>query len=564
MTSAAPLRYLIAHRTHFCRFRAVAATIAFVVSAWVPTIGLSEETINNYPVSEENCLAFPSSECLLALAIKVAKSEDSPGTLLHEVSEVLLQQGERERAELVLGDAIGLGFDAFSTETGFGANSDSWTVSRLSRLLALLNDNGFRDLQLEVVAVLEDFLAREPASNAKEQALDTLFAAFLDLGDLDQAFSAARRSSDPVSRWTRYTDIAVIHAKAGRIDEALEIAKWIGNLTYREKLRARVAAILAEQGNIELAQDLSSSGAADIDTTNAHKAIASALVASGKIHEAVSYANAIPGTFQRSFVQDSTSGALAVAGEIAAALALAKSISVRQQRAQAMATVGEVLAARGEVELARDVLAELPRWGLWEDPVDESLDDARARLTGAIINFLAAENREEEAAAMLLNSKNLSPNARVRLKLELAEGLAQRGKKIEALEILEELVVEASSLKKNSYRYQLQASIGGVYIQIAHFEEARAILFRLDEMYAGSDMQRGAISLIDAGEIDTALEWMAVLKTDGLRLPVFLHLVQYLGRTEKSQEALTLIEASSEPMRVKIRAWISLASAIGE
>jgi len=571
MTSAEPSPYLITHRAHFGRFRAIAAAITFVVFAWAPTIGLPEETVSNYLVSEEECFESPSSECLLALAIKVAKSEDSPGTLLQQVSEVLLQQGKRERAELLLSDAIGLGFGAFSTETGFGANSDLWTVSRLSRLLTLLNENSFRDLQLEVVALLEEFLEREPASTAKEQALYTLFAAFLDLGELDQAFSAARRSSDPVSRWTRYTDIAVAHAKEGRVDEALEIAKWIGNLTYREKLRARVAAILAEQGNIELAQDLLSSGGSDIETTNAHKAIASALIASGQIDEAVAYANGISDTFQRAFVQDSTSGALAEAGEIDSALTLAKSISVQQQRSQAMATVGEILVAQGEVELARDLLEAIPQrfsWknllsNLWQDPVDESAEEARARLTLAIITFLAAENREEEAYVLLSNSGRLSPDVQVRLKLGFAEALAQRGAETETLDIIEELMTVSSTLRDNFKRNQLQASIGDLYIQIGHFDEARALLFRLDEVWSGSAVQHGANSLTDLDDIDAALEWMSFLKADGLRRTVFLHLLQHLGRTGRSQEALALIEDSSKPADEKVRAWISLAAAIG-
>lgn len=571
MIYADPSPYLFAQWAHFGRFRAIVAAIAFLASAWVPTIVLSEETVGNYPVWEEECLEFPSSECLLTLAIKVAKSEDSPGTLLKEVSEALLQQGERERAELVLDDAIGLGFDAFRTETGFGANSDLWTVSRLSRLLTFLNEKDFRDLQLEVVALLEEFVEREPASNAKEQALYTLFAAFLDLGDLDQAFSAARRSSDPVSRWTLYTDIAVAHAKEGRVDEALEIAKWIGNLTYREKLRARVAAVLAEQGNIELAQDLLSSGASDIETTIAHKAIASALIANEQIDEAVAYANGISDTFQRAFVQDSTSGALAEAGEIDIALTLAKSISVHQQRSQAMATVGEVLVARGDVELARDVLEEIPQrfsWknllsNLWQDPVDESAEEARARLTLAIIKFLAAENREEEAYVLLSNSRGLSSDVEVRLKLGLAEAMAQRGAETETLEIIEELTKVSSSLEDIYKRIQLQARIGDLYIQIGHFDEARALLFRLDEVWSGSAVQHGANSLTDLDDIDAALEWMSFLKADGLRRPVFLHLLQHLGRTGRSQEALALIENSSEPTKEKVRAWISLAVAIG-
>jgi hypothetical protein len=122
----------------------------------------------------------------------------------------------------------------------------------------------------------------------------------------------------------------------------------------------------------------------DIEVTNAHKAIASALVANGQVDEAISYANAILGTFQRAFVQDSTFGALVEAGELERAVTVAKSISVRQQRAQAMATVGEVLVAQGEIELARDVLAEMPRTALWQDPVDESIEEAPARLERAL------------------------------------------------------------------------------------------------------------------------------------------------------------------------------------
>jgi len=189
--------------------RAIIATFLLAVFAWTPTQGVSEEPTNIHPVSKQECLSSPSSECLIALAIKVAKSQDSPGTLLQEVSETLLQQGQRERARLVLGDAIGLGFDAFSTETGFGANSDLWAVSRLSRLLELLEENGFRDLQLRVVSLLEDFLEREKGSDAQDQALYVLFTAFLELGEFEKAFSATVQTTDPVTKWFRYGDVAV-------------------------------------------------------------------------------------------------------------------------------------------------------------------------------------------------------------------------------------------------------------------------------------------------------------------------------------------------------------------
>jgi hypothetical protein len=121
----------------------------------------------------------------------------------------------------------------------------------------------------------------------------------------------------------------------------------------------------------------------------------------------------------------------------------------------------------------------------------------------------------------------------------------------------------SSTLRDNFKRNQLQASIGDLYIQIGHFDEARALLFRLDEVWSGSAVQHGENSLTDLDDIDAALEWMSFLKADGLRRTVFLHLLQHLGRTGRSQEALALIEDSSKPADEKVRAWISLAAAIG-
>ena len=236
-----------------------------------------------------------------------------------------------------------------------------------------------------------------------------------------------------------------------------------------------------------------------------------------------------------------------------------------------MATVGETLVAQGEVELARSVLEAIPQqfpwknlpWNLWQDPVDESAEEARARLTIAIINFLAAENREEEAYVLLSNSSDLSSHLKVRLMLGFAEAMAQRGAETETLEIIEELTKVSSSFEDNYKRIQLQASIGDLYIQIGHFDEARALLFRLDEVWSGSAVQHGANLLTDLDDIDAALEWISFLKADGPRRSVFLYLVQHLGRTGRSQEALALIEESSEPTDEKVRAWISLAAAIG-
>ncbi len=324
------------------------------------------------------------------MVIPAAKVEDSPGTHLQGIAEILLTMGHRDFAAQLLEAAISTGFDGFGTESGFGANSDLWNLSRISRLLTLLDENGFRDLQLEVVDLLEEFLAREPSPNAQEQALHLIFTTFLDRGELGPALSTADRISDAVAKWVGYGDVAVAHATAGRLDDALETAGRIGNSKFRGKANARIAAALADQGKIELAVNVLSDAPPDIETTTAHKAITSALVAAGQFDEAIAYADALFGKFQRAFVQDSTAGALADAGELEKALALAKSISVRQQKAQAMATVGEELVERGEIALARDLLAEMPRFAFWQDPVDESLDQARDRLTRALE---AAANR---------------------------------------------------------------------------------------------------------------------------------------------------------------------------
>jgi len=367
---------------HLRRCRTVVA--AFAAAVLLPEPGMSQSQTDRQLIFSEQCLTEPSSECLAQLVIPAATALDSPSTHLQGIAEALLLKGERDYAEQVLKAAIDLGFDGFSTETGFGANSDLWTVSRISRLLRLLDENGFDDLVLGVVELLERFLEREPESNAREQALLELFIAFHDLGELEMALSTADRTFVPASKWTRYGDVAVAYVEAGRIDEALAVTEKVGNPTFIAKARARVAAAVAAEGQIELAKDLLPSRSSDIEVTNAHKAIASALVATGRFDEAIAYANAISGDFQRAFVQDNTSGALAKAGELETAMTLAKSISVRQQRAQAMATVGEALVARGEIELARDMLAEMPRFALWQDPVDESIEKARARLERAL------------------------------------------------------------------------------------------------------------------------------------------------------------------------------------
>ena len=55
-----------------------------------------------------------------------------------------------------------------------------------------------------------------------------------------------------------------------------------------------------------------------------------------------------------------------------------------------------------------------------------------------------------------------------------SEALAQRGEETETLKIIEELI-KVSSLGDNYKRFQLKASIGDLYIQIGHIEEARAL-----------------------------------------------------------------------------------------
>jgi tetratricopeptide (TPR) repeat protein len=364
--------------THLPAFIAVLATGA-MLSAQVLAQGPADPPTS----SEEQCLSAPDRDCLAGKVIPAAMAQDSPGIRLQEIAEALLSRGERDYAEQVLWAALGIGFDGFGTTTGLGANSDLWTVSRISRFLQLLDENDFVDLQLGTIDLLEDFLVHDRESVAREDALYLVFTTQLDLEAFDDALSTADRMA---SRWERHGDVAVANVEAGRTDEALALAEAIGSSTFRIKAMARIAVALAERGQIGVALEVVPDEASDIEVTNAHKAIVSALVANGQADDAIAYTNALTGPFLRSYVQDSTSEALARAGEIEAAMAMAESILVHQERAQAMATVGEILLASGEAELARDLLARFPRTGFWEDPTTESIDEARSRLEHAIVS----------------------------------------------------------------------------------------------------------------------------------------------------------------------------------
>ena len=141
---------------HLRRCRTIVA--AFAAAVFLPGPCMSQNQTDRQLVFSEQCLTEPSSECLSEMVIPAAKALDSPSTHLQGIAEALLLKGERDYAEQVLKAAIDLGFEGFATETGFGANSDSWTVSRISRLLNLLDENGLDDLILELVELLEDFL----------------------------------------------------------------------------------------------------------------------------------------------------------------------------------------------------------------------------------------------------------------------------------------------------------------------------------------------------------------------------------------------------------------------
>lgn len=357
-----------------------------IIATLVAALGLSnplwaQGEAGSQPTSPEMCLITPDPGCMNSLVIPDALAQDSPGVRLQEMAESLLERGEQAYARQLLEAAIEIGFDGFSTTTGFGANSDLWTVSRIGRFLDLLEQNGFADLQRATIDMLDGFVEGHPESNAREDALYQMFSAFLDLGAHDDALSTADRMA---SKWRRYGDVAVAYAEAGRTDDAVALSDAIGNSALRLEAKARVSQTLAERGRIELAIEVLPSGAPGIEVTNAHKAIASALVLAGRTDEAIAYADALPGPFRRSYVQDSTAGALAAIGEFGLALALADRISLGQQRAQALASVGEILVAQGEVDRARDILARFPSVSIWKDPVDESIDEARTRLEQAI------------------------------------------------------------------------------------------------------------------------------------------------------------------------------------
>ncbi|MBX3083173.1 MAG: hypothetical protein KF716_16190 [Anaerolineae bacterium] len=151
--------------------------------------------------------------------------------------------------------------------------------------------------------------------------------------------------------------IAAALAQAGRLDEALSIARAVDTTFSRADALRRIASALAQAGRDATAtfsEALSTARTIDIDAgpfgdslTDTVRAIAAALAQAGRLDEALSIARAIEDASSRVAALGSVATALAQAGRFDEALSIARAIHDASACAIALGAIAATLTQAG-------------------------------------------------------------------------------------------------------------------------------------------------------------------------------------------------------------------------
>jgi tetratricopeptide (TPR) repeat protein len=351
-------------------------------------------------------------------------------------------------------------------------------------------------------------------------ALAALAPRLAEAGRLEQALQVAREIRDAVTR-------AATLAELGQVEDALDVARGIAFEWARADALVGLAPYLAEAGRLEQAVDVARR--IRLDWTRART-----LAALGQVEEALDVARGIGDEWSRAGALRELAPYLAEAGRLEQALQVARGVRDDGDRANALAELGEVEEA---LDVARGIshegarartLASLAPY-LAEAGRVEALDVARGIVDEeARANALAELGEVEEALDV---ARGIGDEwSRARTLVKLVPRLTEAGRVERALEL-------ARGIGDEWARAGALAELAPRLAQAGRLEQALELVRRIDH-----DWVR-ARALVELGWLEEALQAARGIGDEEARARALVDLVPRLAQAGRPERALDAARA---------------------
>jgi len=397
------------------------------------------------------------------------------------------------------------------------------------------------------------FLQQEKGKRGYGYAVAKLVVALVEAGDQESAAEVALLASE--SQGTRGLVYLVKHAaETGDVALALKVAQWIGPAGDRAFALCQVAMAQAKEGN-------SSAAVATIQKANRlvrnisqnEKAnvlieIASAQLAAGKKQQAVAtgaqalkWIRADKNGFRNANRYKRLARVLVGAGAVQKAKELIKpgnDMFTSSLNASARTDIAVIMAEEGEVAVALEWVKQFPGRS----------DQKKAEAYGKIAEGLAEKGKFKEALEVLKNDKSMFLSKSQAIG-DIAERLANAGKIDEALALMPQL--RGDMAKEPALR-----AIASAQVKAGQKEAALATLKLADEAADKvADMFRpkrevliaSAFGCVEAGDMEMAVEKLKEAATEAMKvnernIPDYMVKDQFLAsRLRKVRKAMNQI-----------------------
>ncbi|MBU1125117.1 MAG: hypothetical protein KKC84_03750, partial [Candidatus Omnitrophica bacterium] len=367
------------------------------------------------------------------------------------------------------------------------------------------------------------------------------------------------------------TDITILMAKAGRIDEALEIAtNEISDPNYKSAALANIAILMAEAGRINEALEMASLEVTDQRRRSfVFAKLANLLMGPSRMkqslelfNESVEKAQGLSDLSDRSEILKEIAKLMAEAGISDYALKIIRDQEPHPHKQNlAFVEMAEHLIEIGRVEESWSIL-------------DASLEIARKQVApsfkavdfAAIAKVLVKANRSQEALEIARKEIGF-PNDKYSIFSEAAKSFAKAGKNAEAESAFEEsLDVVRHQIRDTAFQSIALANVAVALAEVGKIEEALEIArSEIAPIRRSFCLEGIAKVLAEAGRIEEALAIARDEITDPAHQSAALaQIAKVLAKQGRSEEALEIARGEITQVTEKAQAFEDIALILAE
>jgi tetratricopeptide (TPR) repeat protein len=396
-------------------------------------------------------------------------------------------------------------------------------------------------------------------------------------GNLDPAIELAQRISKASERSMALTGIAKSLAEQGKNDEALEVATRIENAVLRSIALVYVARALAEQGKNDEALEV----ATRIEEGTGSRSwalvdIAKTLAEQGKNDEALEVARRVEDAKWRSRALADIAKSLAEQGKtdeaeamMNEALEIARTIEDAKKQSDALADIAKSLAEQGKTDGAEAVMNEALE-------VARTIEGAWSR-SDAFVDIskaFAEQGKTEETEAVMneaLEAARVYTKERSLALTGISKAFAEQGKTDEAEVVINEALEVARRIEDAEQRSEALADMAKAFAEQGKTDEAEVVMNEALEVarrIEDAEQQSEVLSDIaktfaEQGKSDEALEIATMIEYTGARSFALVSIAKSLTEQGKTDEALE-VAISIEDARGRPMALASIAKTFAE